>query len=67
MNPKQRVSWWRDWCTFVCVIAVSYRNPQAGQAAYAGVFDSCSYGAAAIEPFSPEAAVHPLGRLPLRR
>lgn len=56
-------------CLFVCacVFAVSHHNPQAGQAVYAGVFDSCSYGAAAIEPFSPGAAVHPVGRWPLPR
>lgn len=50
-------------CMCMCC-CVSHHNPQAGQAVYAGVFDSCSYDAAAIEPVSPGSAVRPVGRWP---
>lgn len=48
----------------VCGAAVSHHNPQAGPVVYAGVFGSCNYDAAVIEPVSPGSAVRPVGRWP---
>lgn len=45
-------------------LRASHHNPQAGQVANGGVFGSCSYDAAAIEPVSPGSAVHLAGRWP---
>lgn len=43
---------------------VSYRSPRGGRVVYAGVFDSCSCDAAAIEPVSPGCAVRLVARWP---
>lgn len=51
-------------CMCVCVAAVSHHNPQVGLAVYAGVFGSCSYDAAVIEPVSPGSSVRLVGRWP---